>query len=168
MTLFDDTTRDDKGPASYSEPKFSYLNRSARPAFQEVRTVLEKWFSRYPEAHRKELRSRFRDSRDENHSSAFFELLLHELMQRLGCRVEIHPVLKGTARTPDFLLESENGERFYLEAAVASGEPQTVSSAKAISSRLHDILDRLDSPNFFIGWEVEQSAQDPPPARAIK
>jgi hypothetical protein len=168
MKLFDELSRDDDGPASYSEPKFNYLNRSARPAFIAIRTLLEDWFSRYPEAHRKNLYGRFRSSDDRNHQSAFFELFLHELLLRLGCRLEIHPKLVGTAKRPDFLVESDAGGSFYLEAAVATGKSQSEASTKAISRKLHDILDRIDSPNFFIGWKVEKASQDPPPARAIK
>jgi hypothetical protein len=161
-------TRDDEGPASYSEPKFSYLNRSARPAFRAIRTILEDWFSRYPEAHQKDLYGRFRSSDETQHRSAFFELFLYELLLRLGCRPEIHPTVAGTTKSPDFLVESRTGGPFYLEAVVSTGESQTEASTKAISSKLHDILDRLDSPNFFVGWEVKRSTQKPPPARRIK
>jgi len=168
MKLFDDMTRDDEGPASYSEPKFSYLNRSARPAFCAIRTVLEDWFSRYPEAHRNDLCGRFRSSDDRQHRSALFELFLHELLLRLGCLVEIHPSVVGTCKSPDFLVQSKTGGPFYLEAVVASGESRQEASTGAISRRLRDILDRLDSPNFFIGWKVRGSTQKPPAARKIK
>jgi hypothetical protein len=150
MKLFDDMKRDDEGPASYSEPKFGYLNRSARPAFLAIRTVLEGWFSSYPEAHRKDLHGRFRSSDDTQHRSAFFELFLHELLLRLGCRAEIHPSVAGTSKSPDFLVESKIDGMFYLEAVVASGESREEASTRAISSGLHDILDRFDSRIFLL------------------
>lgn len=168
MKLFDNMRRDDEDPASHSEPKSSYLNRSARPAFRAIRTVLEDWFSRYPEAHRKDFYGRLRSSDDTQHRSAFFELFLHELLVRLRCRVEIHPSVAGTSKSPDFLVESNIGGLFYLEAVVASGESREEASTRAISSRLHDILDRLDSPNFFIGWKVRSCTLTPPAARKIK
>lgn len=168
MKIFDDIRRDDAGPALHSEPKFTYLNRSARPAFHAIRNILEEWFSRYPEAHRKDLRARFRDVKDRHHNSAFFELFLHQLLLRLGCQVGIHPPLEGTAKTPDFLVESETGVPFYLEATASTGEKQSEASTRAISRKLHDMLDRLDSPNFIIGWKLKGSTQHPPAARKIK
>ena len=168
LVLFDNINRDDTGPASYSEPKFGYLNRSGRPTFLAIRPVLEDWFSRYPEPHRNDLRGRFRSSDNTQHRSAFFELFIHELLLRLDCRVKIHPTLAGVTTSPDFLVDSRTNGEFYVEAAVASGEPHEKASARAIRSKLYDILNRLDSPNFFVGCEFRNGTQTPPPARKVK
>ena len=98
MTLFDDIHRQDVGPGLHAEPEFIYLNRSARSQAVKVRSELEGWFSRYPEAERYEVRQRFRSKNDSQHRSAFFELFLHELLMQLGCRVEIHPTMTQTTR----------------------------------------------------------------------
>ncbi len=168
MKLFDDTDRDDTGPASYSEPKFQYLNRSARPAFQAIRTVLEEWFSRYPEPHRKDLRARFRSSDNVNHQSAFFELFLHELLLRLGHGIQIHPEVRGATKRPDFLVTPAKGESFYFEGIVASGESHQEAATTAVRNALHDALNRLDSPNFFIHWDVISKGESVPSAAKIR
>jgi len=168
VELFDDIKRDNTGPASYAEPKFGYLNRSGRPAFHRIRAVLEGWFSRYPEPYRKDLCGRFRSSNNTQHRSAFFELFIHELLLRLDCGVKIHPTLAGISTSPDFLVDSRTNGQFYLEAVVASGESHEKASARAIRSSLRDILDHLDSPSFFVGWELRSGTQTPPAARRVK
>jgi hypothetical protein len=82
--------------------------------------------------------------------------------------VKIHPTLAGTSASPDFLVNSNTNGPFYMEAVVASGESHEEASARAIRSRLHDILNRLDSPSFFIGWELRNCTQTPPAARKVR
>lgn len=54
MTLFKaNIKRDDTGPATYSEPSYLYLNRSARSAAAFIRQELENWLLRYPKAAKK-------------------------------------------------------------------------------------------------------------------
>jgi hypothetical protein len=156
------------GPALYSEPKFGYLNRSGRLAFHAIRAALENWFCHYPEPHRKDLRERFRSPNDTNHRAAFFELFLHELLLRLGHRIEIHPRVHGTAKQPDFLVTAGNGDSFYLEAAVASGESREQAASSALRSVIHDALNRLDSANFFVEWNVIREDKAAPSARKIR
>jgi hypothetical protein len=88
IKLFDDCARDAEGPCRHGEPGFAYLNRSSRRECDELRCLLEQWFSRYPAQKQSQLRGRFRDlNSDRNHFSAFYELLVHELLLCLGCRV---------------------------------------------------------------------------------
>jgi len=47
--LFDEIERKDTGPEPESEAEYEYINRSARPDAQKIRSLLEDWFSRYPE-----------------------------------------------------------------------------------------------------------------------
>src|SRR5947209_3881762 len=101
--LFDLLTRTDAGPAGYAESFFPYMNRSARDDITRIRAVLESWFQRYPKDGREALRSAFRSDDDWQHQGAFFELLLHEVLVRLDCRVTVHPPIPGTTRRPDFL-----------------------------------------------------------------
>jgi hypothetical protein len=167
VRLFDEIKRDDTSPASYSEPKFAYLNRSGRPAFHAIRAVLELWFSQYPHPHCKDLRGRFRSTVDTNHRAAFFELFLHELLLRLGQKVVIHPSVCGTTKEPDFLVTSGNGESFYLECVVAGGQSREEAAKSAVKNAIHATLNRLHSPNFFIEWEVVRTGEAVPSARKI-
>jgi hypothetical protein len=162
--LFDDIIRNDEGPAQRSESTFTWLNRSARPVCSTIRQELEAWFSRYPANHQEEMRTRFR--RDD-FDSAFFELFLHELLLKLGCRPIIHPTVNNTnGKCPDFLVESTKGN-FYMEAVLVR-EPDDKTSARTRMNKVYDILDKnLNSPNFFIGMDIIGTPDTDPPTRQI-
>lgn len=167
IRLFDDFPRAYEFPAGYSEASFEYLNRSANDPIRKIRAILEEWFSRYPESDQVELRKRFRSRKEHNHSAAVFELWLHELLLRLGCRVKIHPPLAHTDRKPDFLVESPRG-RFYLEAIQTSGASDEESNAQSRLNILYDSLNSVKSPDFFIAIDVDGLPRTPVPGREIK
>lgn len=168
-TLFDDIRRDYTGVAGYSEPEFVYLNRSARPEANLIRALLEVWFSRYPQAEAVDLRARFRSSNDLQHSSAFFELFLHELLLRLGLYPQIHPAVPlTTTRRPDFVIKSPLSKSFYMEAVVASNTSEDKYAARARMNVVYDSINRLHSPDFFIGMDIQGTPQTPPPAGPIR
>jgi len=167
--LFDDIKREYQGLALYAEPQFMYLNRSARPQTVKIRDTLETWFSRYPEGQtKKDVMGRFRSGDDSQYRSAFFELLLHKLLFQLNCKVESHPHIEGTTNTPDFLVNPATGSPFYLETAVVSDESDEEAAARARMNTIYDALDRLDSPDFFVGMEISGLPSSPPPARQIR
>jgi hypothetical protein len=169
MSLFDDIERPDVGPRLYAEPEFTYLNRSGRPAVQRIRDLMDQWYLHYPLEHRPDLRGRFRSTDNANHRSAFYELFLHELLRRLGCRVQIHPPIAGIERHPDFLVESETHHaRFYLEAVVVTEESEEEMAAQSRMNTVYDAINRLDSPDFYVGMSVFGSPATPPPARRIR
>jgi hypothetical protein len=168
MKLFDEAVRSHYEPAGYGQPDFDYLNRSANEPIRKVRDLLENWFCHYPESARSELRQRFRSTKQYNHSSAFFELWLHELLRSLGCSLEVHPPLAGTTRKVDFLVKSPNGHNFYLEAIHVTGESGEAGKSQARLDTLYDSLNRLQSPNFFINLEISGAPKSPIPGEAIR
>lgn len=168
MSLFDQLVRDYYGPALYAEPAFAYLNRSARPSVQKIRDALEDWFSRYSDQYRRDIEGRFRSTDDWQHRAAFFELFLHELLLRLGCRVEIHPTVEGVSTRPDFLAECLDGNRFFLEAVLATDESRDETAARARMNAVYDALNRMESPNFFLGIQVRGAPETPPSARRMR
>jgi hypothetical protein len=167
IRLFDNMDRQDHSPRPYAQPDFVYLNASARPGVEAIRATLEDWFSRYPKAGRAELRSRFR-SNNLDHRSAYFELFLHELLLRLGCKVELHPQIPGTTRRPDFAVLSDDNQRFYVEAVLASDQSEEEMAAEARKNQVYDALNRLDSPNFYIGMDLRGAPATPPSARKLR
>ena len=48
IQLFDEFVRTDHRHAYRSEPTFEFMNRSAWPAYENIRKVLEQWFAGYP------------------------------------------------------------------------------------------------------------------------
>lgn len=168
MRLFDETHRDYDGTKPFSEPQFSYLNRSARSDAGRVRHVLESWFSKYSADDQADLRERFRDKNDVNHRSAFFELFLHELLIRLGCCVTIHPIVRGTTSHPEFLVTSAKGDHFYMEATLATGQSEEEAARQARVNEVKDALDQIDSPEFFIGVVLHGCPDTPLPVSRIR
>lgn len=160
IKLFDDLPRTYEFPSGYSEPSFEYLNRSANDPIRKIRNVLEDWFSKYPELHQDELRTRFRSRKEHNHSSALFELWLHEVLFRLGCTAEVHPPLPHTDRRPDFLVKPPSGLDFYLEAIHTTGASDDESKAQARLNTLYDSLNYLKSPNLFIKIDVSAACRE--------
>jgi hypothetical protein len=168
VSLFDNIPRDFIGPAQYSEPNYSFLNRSARMTVQRIRETLETWFSHYPKEHQPEFQVRYKSKINYENQAAFFELFLHELLLRLGCSVQLHPKIPIYTKTPDFLVSAPDNSKFFLEAALVTGEPRNKASAKAIEQSFYDALNQIDSPNFFIGVTIRGEPHTQPPVKHIK
>ena len=146
MNLSDDILRSQRGPATHTEDTFSFLNRSAWPASEGVRNLLESFFRRYPSSESAELKSNFKTQFD----SAFFELYLHELLLRLGCEVTVHPTLNGTDAKPDFLARFR-GQEVIVEAVIATDRTDKERARDARLNALYDAINRKTiSPNFII------------------
>ncbi len=168
MNLFDNLQRKYLGPADYAEPRFSFLNRSARPAVRKIRELLEYWFEQFPDSGKRDLLSRFRSDDDRHHLGAFFELYCHALLTRQGYTAELHPdgIQEGLSH-PDFLVKKAGKPLFYLESTVLA-ESDEEKAGQARLDQVYDALKRLDSPDFFIGIEIEQSPKHPPSAARLR
>jgi hypothetical protein len=58
--------------------------------------------------------------------------------QRPILQPTVHPQLAGTERRPDFLVESDDGASFLLEAAVVSDESREETAARRQEDRIYD------------------------------
>ncbi|MBE7518381.1 MAG: hypothetical protein HS107_03960 [Thermoflexaceae bacterium] len=168
QTVFDELDRpaDDDGKL-HAEPDFAYLNRSGRAEMTDARALVEEWFARYPPDHQSQLRSRLRGD-DIAFDSAFFELYLHELLLALGHIATVEPPAGTKGKAPDFLAESRGAASFYLEACVVSAKSKDEVAAERRANQVYDQLDKLVSPDFFIGVEVREHPKSPPPGQAIR
>ena len=123
MHLFDDFERVDEGPGKIGESLYKYLNRSARPRATQGRELCERWFGDYEKSASAEELKRFVGAfcsrAAKQHYAAWFELLIHQILIRLGYLVKIHPDLAGSERHPDFEAQSD-GSRFLVEATVVA------------------------------------------------
>ena len=91
-----------------------------------------------------------------------FELYLHEFLLRTNHRVEIHR--KGTAaKQPDFSATTSDGASVVLEAIVATETTDAQKGAEKRKSQLYDMIDRLESPDFFLSMEIEGEPNTPIP-----
>lgn len=166
MNFFDNLDRNITRPKQHDESRFEYLNSSARTECEKIRRLMEEWFNHYPPEHQDDLRGRFRERDDRAHVSAFFELYLHELMIQSDYEVKIHPNIEGTINHPDF--EVKAGElEFYLEAMLSTISDEEIA-AEARKNQVYDILNRMNTPDFFIGLEVEGAPETSPPGSKLR
>jgi hypothetical protein len=146
VILFDDITRTRRGFAFQSEDSFEFLNTSAQPFALNIRTLLQDWFERYPIAHQASLRGLFR----EDFHAAFFELLLHELLLRLGHKVAVHPTLPGVTTQPDFLATEAGSGNTFVEARIVNDKSASESATDREISAFCDEVNRLRMKGFTI------------------
>ncbi len=149
MPLFDDIVRTEIRARRQNESTFDYLNTSARPGIQAARDLLETWFEHLPGNAQADVRGRFGSRNEVSHQSAFFELFWHELLRRSGYDVEIHPAIAGVTTNPDFLASRGGVPQFYVEVTLAM-PPHADAAADRRLAELHDTLDRMDSPDFYL------------------
>lgn len=155
LTLFDSAERSNLDAAAQAEAIFPYLNRTARKPMDIVREKLESWFVDFPADGQTELRARFRSKNDEDHLSAFFELYCHALLIAQGYRAEVHPTscsAKADTR-PDFLVFKSDEPIFYFEATSAHESKKEIA-VKSRRAQLHDAVNRIDLPGYFIGMAI--------------
>jgi hypothetical protein len=164
-SLFDDGIRTDLRPMAHAGDRYAYYNRSARPAVANIRALLDRWFLHYAATERPELAAKFRAAFD----AAFFELALHELLQRLGCAVEVHPSVAGTWKRPDYLATPSDGsEPFFLEAVLVTDESAEDAGHRRVRHEVLDAINAFFNPNFFFGIaKLAGKATSPPPRRAL-
>jgi hypothetical protein len=116
-TLYDDSERTNDGYMKRAEGLYKFLNRCARPEWEEVRRETERWYAEFPDSERDLLR-RFRKNGVEQHLPAWWELYVHRLFVCLGYKVKVHPRLPGRQERPDFLV-TRCAESLYVEATTA-------------------------------------------------
>ena len=148
--LFDKCERTHPGRSDrLHESEFDYLNRSARPRAAAARDLCERWFTDYSnDASRediKDLRGRFRDKRLTQHHGAWFELLAHQILVRLGFEVLVHQHIRGSDHNPDFAASSA-GSRIYVEATAAGVRSALPHEEEDAMQKLADLV----SENFYV------------------
>src|SRR5258708_16145222 len=121
--LFNSISRTDSDPAGYSESRFDYLNRTARPGYDYIREILQQWFDDFEgtPTKREKLKIDFRSEIDHEHLDAFFELYLNTFFKALGFKVHVEPPKDEqnplwSKNDPDFLLTDDSGEKLLVEA----------------------------------------------------
>lgn len=169
MPIFDDNEKTLLGGASHIISQFDYLNTSARPEADKVRGALERYFERYPEQHRNELRTRIRSVIDRQHLAATFELILHEVLLSSGCVIEeIEPTVPASNHRPDFLARAPDGQRFYLEAVVPSGLSNVQAGAERRMDEALHAIDQVISGSFYLSIFTDGLPEKPVPVGTLR
>lgn len=101
------------------------------------------------------IRARLRSHDQVQHQSSFFELYWHEFLLRCGYEVEIHPTVSDVTTNPDYLALKEGVPCLYLEATLAMS-PRDLAADRRLAE-LHDTLNRMNSPDYFVSIEYRGS-----------
>lgn len=165
MKLFEDKIRTRKSYAKHSELAYDYYDSSALTDMTDIREYLNSWFDLFPEIEKKELKTRFKKEFD----SAFYELFLFTLFSRIGYEVEVHPVITGSKKRPDFLIKDGSFE-FYLEAKIDKDMSNKDEAQEKSLSHLYDSLSNIQTEKFLLEIkEIEiKSSQQPESKNLIK
>jgi hypothetical protein len=152
--LFDDEVEHYGGPATDTESSFHFLNRAQDSSWQKVREVLDEWYSHHPDPGG-DLRSRFQQHDNRQHTSAWWELYTHALFRRLGFDVTVHPDLpEGTGR-PD-LLVSDGESQLYVEC-VALFENRPARGNADARAWIFECINGTPNPDFMVDVDIESS-----------
>ena len=143
MAVFDDIERTQIGPAPEAMSRFEWMNVCANPYAGHVRTQVEAMFANYPDDEKERFVERLRSDDDSEHRSAVLELILHEWMLALGHTiVAIEPELEHTTKRPDFLVQTADGHRFFLEAVARQEEHDHLAGVR-------DAINAVESPVYL-------------------
>lgn len=166
VNIFSAVERTDPSPAGHGESHSQFIDRVAGPYWDQVRNLVEEWFSRLCSDAQADVRGRLRSRDDRQSKGAFFELYLHECLFRMGYAVTCHPQVDGTSRRPDFLAEKD-GSAVYVEARSASSSDIAVGAAARVNT-LYESLDKVDSPDFYLWIDVDRQGGGPLRARPLR
>ena len=159
--IFSKKARTDTSPKSYSESTYSYLNRSARPEYDRIRTLIEGWCGHVPDDERHEFVQRITSGDDLAFHSAFLELYTHELLLATGHSVTFHPQLPGTSKRPDFLVTDGDGNEAIIECTVATEDSDSDRAAQARLNTLYDAINRVNCPGLFLHLRIAGTPNTP-------
>ena len=135
---------------THSSDIFSGLNLSNLPDGGPLLQRYGMWFERYPQCAKESLRQRLANG--QSALGAWFELLLHEVILQLGCKVDVIDI-DNTEKTPDFFV-SHDDSICYLEATTVNPE----GNPSVVDTPLEDAiytLNKLDSSEFQVHLSVE-------------
>jgi hypothetical protein len=148
--IFDYQRRTDLSRKRRTESSFAFLSRSGNHGSTESRKLMEAWLSRVPLPEHWDFRARFRSGSEQQFTSALQEITIHELLQRLGCRLEFHPRVPATTKQPDFKVRQPNGPEFILEACTST-EIESGPDGGTRADRIRDFLESLDLNGYLLG-----------------
>jgi hypothetical protein len=167
MVVYASRGRTDSSPRRAAEPEAEFYERIAGPFWDQVREVINEWWSHLPRHAQPGLCSRLLDrNSDANVSSALWELYLHEMLLGSGCTVEIEQALGSRGKNPDFLV-TRGGKQFVIEA-IWTAQRAGDAMHSVLTPPLIDAIDSVPSPNFYLSVSVNETGSAAPPQKRLK
>lgn len=167
MVVYTNRTRTDPSPQRAAEPSAEFYDRIAGPYWDQVREMINEWWSHFPGHAHHGLRSRLLDrNSDANVSSALWELYLHEMLLGSGCTVEIERTVGSRSKNPDFLV-TRGDDQFVVEA-IWTSQRLGQAMGDVLPPVLSDAIDSVPSPNFFLAVSINTSGSPAPSQKRLK
>lgn len=167
MGVYISRHRTDTAPKRASESDAEFFERIAGPFWDQVRDVINEWWSHLPTDAQPGLLSRLRDrNSDTNVFSALWELYLHEMLLGSGCTVEFEQQVGTEGKYPDFLVTS--GDEQFIVEAIWTVENLDATGSSSLPPQVADAIDRVPSPNFYVSYKVDSIGSTTPPQRRLK
>jgi len=167
MRPFAEPKTPDASPQRWAESVAEYLARSTMPIAIQTRDWLAHRVSLAPEASRTDLIRRLRAKDDRQHLGACWELGLLGFLLDHGFHLAPHPEVVGTSRHPDWLVTSDDGLRFYLEATTAAQSDEEVAAARRRGA-LYDALNKVGSADHLLDVRVESEGRATPVGKRLR
>lgn len=163
IKLFHDAARVDGTPARYTESSYDFLNRSAWPEAENIRNLLESWFTLYPATEKQKLKNEFMSATYSKHFGAWWELYVFAMYRALGYQVQVHPELPNSSidTRPDFLV-SDGSTAVYVECTVVSPRSHSGEQDWSGQAWIYDAINEVNDPNFYIGLRIVNSGTQQP------
>lgn len=169
VRLFADRERTDVGPAVYGEAHYRYLDRTARPEFAAVRTVLQQWLAEYPRFHRRELVRRLSLVDDVHFEAAFFELYTYRLLRAFSpTRIRVHPKLRTSSARPDFEVAFGRAPTVLVESVTVDEVSREARAARARLQDVYNALNKVAAPDYFLHVEDYGRLRSPVPGKPLR
>ncbi|MFP4498249.1 MAG: hypothetical protein ACLFQV_08555 [Vulcanimicrobiota bacterium] len=168
MKLFDENVKAGTDYRKYAESYFSYFNRSSRHTIKKIKEIFEGWYCKYPEEQKGSLRKNFRRNNNKIHKRAFFKLFVHELFLRLNCKIQANPIIQGCCSSPDFLMETLKGEKFYLDTILASNETDEEARLWMKTDKIYELIEDIKSKRFYVVVHVNNYSKKLPSKKSIQ
>ncbi len=163
MNLFDQKQRTLLGPAENNADTYNYYNDSARKDVGIVRNLIERWFEKYPQEEKDEMKARFKVT----FNDTFYELYIFTLFSALGYNLTIHPEIPDTKKKPDFMAQ-KGDDFFYIEVKYITMLSQSEKGQKRRENELLDGLNKIDATNFMLSLkEITFKDQSQPSNKLI-
>ena len=165
MKIFDDFLRVNTNIAFHDSSRFTFLNESAWPSTNYIREQIELWAKSFPI--NPDFISRFRSIDDQQHKSAFFELIIFQLFKVQNFNIEVHKRsdLKST-RLPDFKI-TKGTTCFYVECTLGSN-PLVDPEAKRIKAQICDVVEKIPCYDYFINIDFLKVSTKQPSLKSFE
>ncbi len=167
--IFENWARSQTGPLQRGERLYDYYDQSARKGYEELRSILNLWASEVDDSpYRDELISRMTRGGNAAFRAALAELVIYDLLVRLGHKISVHPVIPGARRRPDFALADSKGRvSAYIEVTTVN-RPENSDAETNRENVIYRAIDQLTLPKgCLLGYKLVRAGPNSPALKPL-